>query len=197
MKRRLATVLLFGLVGTLITTGTKAQGFHLGIKGGANIVKIDGQSFDQSFKLGYSLGGFAEINFSKKWGIQPELLWNQSKTTTTNDFNQIYDGYYNQDITLNYLSIPILLTYRPIPMLSLQLGPQFGYLISEPSDLGNGITNAFKNGDFSILGGAQLNLGAFRAGARYFIGLNNINEISNQDTWKNQGFQLYVGIRII
>ncbi|PWT70324.1 MAG: hypothetical protein C5B59_20825 [Bacteroidetes bacterium] len=196
MKRLLVVILLGGLFGTF-TTKVKAQGFHLGIKGGANITKINGQSFDQSFKLGYSLGGFAELNFTKEWGIQPELLWNQSKTTTSNDFNQIYYGIYSQDITLNYLSIPILLTYRPVPMLSLQLGPQFGYLISEPSALGSNITNAFKNGDFSILGGAQLNLGAFRAGARYFIGLNNINNIDNKDTWKNQGFQLYIGIRII
>jgi len=177
--------------------GSYAQGFHLGIKGGANIVKIDGESFNQEFKFGYSLGGFAEININKTWGIQPELLWNQSRTTTSTTFQQLYLGVANQDISLNYLSIPILLTYRPVPLLSLEAGPQFGILINQNDNLfGNG-KKAFKDGDFSILGGAQLNLGGFRFGARYFVGLNNLNDVGNSDSWKNQGFQLYVGIRII
>ncbi|HTS44369.1 MAG TPA: porin family protein [Puia sp.] len=191
------SIVLTGLLLTVIITGSYAQGFHIGVKGGTNITQIQGQSFENGFKFGYSLGGFVELNFSKQWGIQPELLWNQSKTTTAYNFNQIYNGFYGQDVTLNYLSIPILLSFKPTPMLSLQLGPQFGILMSQPSDLGYSITNAFKSGDFSILGGAQLNLGALRVGARYFVGLNNINDLSNQDTWKNQGFQLYIGVKII
>jgi len=179
---------------------SQAQGFHLGFKGGANIVKIDGQSFDQSFKFGYSLGAFAELNLDKKWGIQPELLWNQAKTTTTDNFSLIYQGVSGQNITLNYLAIPILVSYRPIPLLSLQAGPQFGILIDQTANLFQNGANAFKKGDFSILGGAQLNLGGFRAGARYFIQLNNINDLpsaGDDATWKSQGFQLYVGFRII
>jgi len=191
------SIVLTGLLLTVIITGSYAQGFHIGVKGGTNITQIQGQSFENGFKFGYSLGGFVELNFSKQWGIQPELLWNQSKTTTAYNFNQIYNGFYGQDVTLNYLSIPILLSFKPTPLLSLQLGPQFGILMSQPSNLGDNISNAFKSGDFSILGGAQLNLGALRVGARYFVGLNNINDLSNQDTWKNQGFQLYIGFKII
>ena len=191
------SIVLTSLLLTVIITGSYAQGFHIGVKGGTNITQIQGQSFENGFKFGYSLGGFVELNLSKQWGIQPELLWNQSKTTTAYNFNQIYNGFYGQDVTLNYLSIPILLSFKPTPLLSLQLGPQFGILMSQPSNLGDNISNAFKTGDFSILGGAQLNLGALRVGARYFIGLNNINDLSNQDTWKNQGFQLYIGVKII
>ena len=144
------------------------------------------------------VGGFAEIGITKNWGVQPELLWNQSKTTTDNSFKQIYQGVAGQNITLNYLSIPLLLTYKPIPILSLQLGPQFGILMSQSDNLFENGQNAFKKGDFSVLGGAQLDLGRLRAGARYFIGLNNINDLTGgSDTWKNQGFQLYIGVRII
>jgi hypothetical protein len=56
--------------------------------------------------------------------------------------------------------------------------------------------DAFKKGDFSMLGGAQLNLGPLKAGARYVVGLTDINDISTQSKWKNQGFQLYAGLRI-
>jgi hypothetical protein len=179
--------------------GIQAQGFHLGIKGGANIVKIDGMSFQQKFDFGYSLGAFSELNFSKKWGLQPELLWNQAKTTTTQNFNQIFGGVQDQNVTLDYLAIPILISYKPIPLISLQFGPQFGILINQSANLFQNGQNAFKNGDFSLLGGAQLNFATLKAGLRYFIQLNNINALPNAGddaTWKSQGFQIYVGLRI-
>jgi len=53
---------------------------------------------------------------------------------------------------------------------------------------------AFKNGDFSMVAGAELRLAQLRVTGRYLIGLNNINDIDNQDKWKNQVVQLSVGI---
>jgi hypothetical protein len=199
---KLRSLFVSGILTTLIISQVSAQGFHLGIKGGANIGKIDGQSFNQQFKFGYSLGAFAELNFNKTWGIQPELLWNQSNTQTSDNFSILYNGVTQENITLNYLSIPILITVRPIPLLSFQFGPQFGILLSQNKDLFNNGEDAFKEGDISILGGAQLNLGGLRVGARYYagltdMGLKTINGTPNHDTWKNQGFQLYVGFRII
>ena len=179
-----------------IVIGARAQFFDLGVKAGANIFKIGGQSFSQQFRFGYTLGGFVNLNLSKKWGIQPELLWSQTNTQTSDNFNMIYGGVTGQDISLNYLSVPILLTYRPIPLLSFQAGPQFGMLITQNSNLFDNGKNAFKKGDFSILAGAQLNLGHLIAGARYMIGLTNIDDIDNQDNWKSQGFQIYVGFKI-
>jgi len=43
----------------------------------------------------------------------------------------------------------------------------------------------------------QLNLGGLKVGGRYVIGLNNINDIDNKEKWKNQGFQVYAGFRIL
>ncbi|HMH34451.1 MAG TPA: porin family protein [Puia sp.] len=197
MKTKSIVLSLFLVVMTVMSS--YAQGFHIGIKGGANVNKIEGRSFNDQFNYGFSLGGFAELNFTKKWGIQPELLWNQSKTTTSSQFGDIYNSIGsipNRDVTLNYLSIPLLLTYRPIPILSLVAGPQFGILMDQSQNIIVNGRNAFKKGDFSVMGGAQVNLGAFKAGARYFIGLNDINDLGNEDQWKNQGFQVYVGLRL-
>jgi len=36
--------------------------FHLGAKAGANMTKLDGQAFDDSFELGYQLGGFVSYD---------------------------------------------------------------------------------------------------------------------------------------
>ena len=182
-------------------TQSRAQGFHLGAKIGTNISQINGRSFDQGFQWGFSVGAFAELNFTSKWGIQPELLFNQSQTQTASNFNDIYvEGINNQNLSLNYLSIPILLSYKIIPMLSIQVGPQFGILMNTSQNITTNSINAIKTGDFSMVGGAQLNVGGFKFGARYIYGFTDINNLpppGDVDSWKNQSFQLYIGFRII
>lgn len=175
-----------------------AQGFHLGGKIGTNISQITGRSFDQGFQWGFSAGAFAELNFTSKWGIQPELLFNQTQTQTASNFNDVYEeGINSRSVSLNYLSIPILLSYKIIPLLSIQVGPQFGILMNTSQNITTNGVNAFKSGDFSMVGGAQLNLGPIKFGARYIYGITNLDNVTNEDTWKNQNFQLYFGLRIL
>lgn len=189
----------FVLAAALVIAGlhTQAQGFHLGIKAGANLFKVDGESFDQEFKFGYNVGAFSEINFTSSWGIQPELLFNQTNYRTGTEFSNVYSGgVSNYQGKLNYLSIPVLLSFRPIPLLSILAGPQFGILLNKNEHLTDNAEQAFKGGDFSLVGGAQLNLASIKVGARYVVGLNNINDLPNQTSWKNEGWQLYAGFRI-
>lgn len=181
----------------LSVSAIQAQGIHLGVKAGTNISQITGRSFDQGFQWGFSAGAFVELNVSNKWGIQPELLFNQTQTQTASNFDDIYtEGINSRSVSLNYLSIPILLSWRPIPLLSLQLGPQFGILMNTSQNITTNGVNAFKSGDFSMVGGAQVNLGGFKAGARYIYGITNLDNVTEVDTWKNQNFQLYIGLRI-
>jgi hypothetical protein len=179
---------------------SNAQGFRLGAKAGANLTKISGKSFNEEFDLGYHLGGFAEIDFSKKLGIQPEVLFNQVNAKRSSGFNSIYtnlsDPNAASDIKLNYLSIPVLLRYNVGKMLTLNVGPQFGILIDKHETLLKNGQQAFKTGDFGMVGGATINLGALRVYGRYNIGLRNINDIDNRDEWKNQQLQLGVGLKL-
>lgn len=195
MNRKISFLLLSMTIASL----SFAQGsFHAGVKGGANVFKVDGKSFSDEFRHGYNAGVFAEINFNKKWGIQPEVIWNQTNTRTSSDFNDIYPHGMSdvQNVKLNYLSIPLLVSYRPIKPLSLQFGPQFGVLMNQDRSLWQNGKDAFSKGDFGWVAGAQLNLAAFKIGARYQAGITNINDLDNQDKWKNQGWQAYVGFRI-
>lgn len=181
-----------------LTATTFAQGFHVGVKAGANIFKVDGTSMKDEFNFGYNLGAFAELNFSPKVGIQPELMWNQTNYRTGNRFNDIYpEGTNDVKGKLNYLSIPILLNYNLAKFFTLQAGPQFGILLDQDKSLFQNGREAFKSGDFSMLGGVQLNIGSLKLGGRYVIGLTNINDIDDREKWKNQGFQVYLGTRIL
>lgn len=185
-------------IASVLATGSFAQGFHVGVKAGANLFKVDGTSMDNEFTFGYNLGGFAELNFSDKVGIQPEVMWNQTNYRTGHNFSDIYpQGTDDVKGKLNYLSIPILLNYSPVKFFTLQAGPQFGILINQDKTLLKNGQDAFKNGDFSMLGGVQLNIGALKLGGRYVVGLANINDIDNKEKWKNQGFQVFIGTRIL
>jgi hypothetical protein len=125
-------------------------------------------------------------------------MWNQTNYRTANNFNEIYPGGTSDvEGKLNYLSIPVLLSFSPAKFISFQAGPQFGILLNKDKTLLVNGKDAFKNGDFSMLGGVQLNIGALKLGGRYVVGLANINDIDDKDKWKNQGFQVYLGTRIL
>jgi len=192
---------LFPLIAFVLLAQVSMAQFHIGVKGGANVTKIDGQSFKDQFKYGYHLGGFAEIGLGGKLGLQPEVLFNQYSSTVDSNFKHIYQNVfnsaYNSNVKLNYLSVPILLTYKVIGnFLKLQAGPQFAVLIDQNKTLLQNGGNAFKHGDFSLVGGAQVKVANFRFTGRYVVGLSNINDIDNQDKWKSQGFQLSVGFAL-
>jgi hypothetical protein len=195
MKTKLSVLFAF----VFLTQAAMAQ-FHLGIKGGVNITKVDGKSFRDEFRYGYHVGGFAEIGLGGKLGIQPEVLFNQFQTRADSSFKNVYQNSVNisnyQDVKLNYLSIPLLLNYKLGSLLSLQAGPQFSVLIDQSKNLLQNGKEAFKSGDFSMVGGAQIHISKLRLSGRYFVGLANISDIDNQNKWKNQGFQLSLGLAL-
>jgi Outer membrane protein beta-barrel domain len=189
---------LLSLFAALLFAQAMMAQFHIGAKAGANIIKIEGKSFKQEFSYGYHAGGFAEIGFRGKLGIQPEVLFSQYSTRTDSNFSHVYQNVLKQgDVKLNYLSIPILLSYKLVGnFLSLQAGPQFGVLINQSKTLLQNGGDAFKGSDFSMVGGVQLKISSIRVDGRYVVGLNNINDIDNQEKWKSQGFQLSVGVAL-
>ena len=191
-------IILAVMAFSFIAITSQAQGVRLGAKLGANLNKLSGKSFNEEFDLNYHVGGFLEIDFSKKFGIQPEVYFNQASTTRSSGFAAIYteNPNANTDIKLNYLSIPILLRYNVGKMVTLQLGPQFSILMNNDRPLLDEGKEAFKNGDFAMAGGLTLNLKMLRVYGRYNIGLTNINDIDEKDKWKNQQLQLGLGLRL-
>jgi hypothetical protein len=197
-KKWSATLILFFLLLTASVTHAYAQqSLELGLKAGGNLMKIGGRSFDGKSYPGFSAGVYGKLNFTSKWSLQPELVWNQTIAMTGDEFSTIYPGGVNNtQVNLNYVAIPVLLSFKPVPELSLLLGPQYGFLASQTTGLlqGPGQTsqNTFNKNDLSIVFGGQLNLGKVIIGLRYSAGLNNIS-FSTTDTWRQYGYQAYIG----
>lgn len=204
MKKFLVAFLL------LVTSAVIAQGrkkldtdhenfFRFGIKGGVNINKITGQSYKQGFNYNFQAGAFMQFNFSNRFGIQPEINFVQSKSAFSNDATDIYDGLFlggsQKKASLNYLEIPVLLNVNigPSKRVKIQAGPSYGGLLKETVD--SLITNSgiYKKGEWSAIGGLWIQLPFVNMGARYKLGLSNINAIDNRQTWKSQAIQIFIG----
>ena len=189
------------LIATVLFAQTSMAQFTAGVRAGANLTKVDGKSFKEEFQTGFLVGGFAIIGLGEKFALQPEVLFNQTKTKTDTTIRNIpsdaLSSFKNGEVKLDYLSVPVLLNYKFIGnFLSLQAGPQFGILINKDDNLLNNGRNAFKSGDFSMVGGAQIKVSKFVGTARYVVGLSDISDLDNQDKWKNQAIQLSVGITL-
>jgi len=175
------------------------QSLEVGLKAGGNLMKVGGRSFDGKQYPGFSAGVYGKLNFTSKWSLQPEIDWNQTIAKTTTEFTDIYGGVGLQQVNLNYVAVPILVSFKPTPWLSILLGPQYGYLVTQTDGLLQSPNDAnkkpFSHNDLSIVWGGQLNLNKVIIGLRYSAGLNNIC-FRTTDTWRQYGFQFYVGYQL-
>jgi hypothetical protein len=183
---------------TILNFGSNAQStFSFGAKAGANILKLSGNSFDNKFGVGFHAGAYAELNLNSSWGLQPEVLFSQAAATTSENFNSQYRGVSFQKVSLDYLSVPLLIAFRPAKEFTILAGPQVGYMLYQTQNLVQYQKDAFNKFDISIAFGGQFNLGKVKLGARYLIAVNNINNLPDKsDNWQNQGFQFYFGYRL-
>lgn len=174
-----------------------SQGFTLGVKAGAEILRISGKSFDQEFAYGYHLGGFSEIKLNKTFSIQPELYYSSTSMKTANSLDTIYTNVDFKNIKLGYINIPVLLNIKPSKKFCIQVGPRYGILSNSSLSVKQNAENAFKSGDFSLLAGIQINLSKIRIYGRYQVGLTDINDATNQEEWKSQTLHIGIGLRIL
>ncbi|MBN9380136.1 MAG: PorT family protein [Chitinophagaceae bacterium] len=203
MNPRMKFVIISFLLLTTATANSYAQKLHYGVTVGTNLYKVTGRSFDEKTRAGFSAGAYGEYFFNRMLGVQSELMWSQVRTVTSADFNQIYGTYggvSNANVYLNYISLPVMFAFKPTPELSILLGPQYSYLVNQTSGLlaqpqwQN--KDAFKKSEFSLVFGGQLNLGKVKIGARYSIGLSNMNGINSSDEWRYHGFHFSLGYQL-
>lgn len=112
----LTTIVLFGLILT-----TYSQDKKFGLKVGVNFSELN--DLDATSKLGVIIGATYVYEFNDAFSIQPELVFSSQGAAEMR-----YDG---RDITLNYLNLPIMAQYKLsfFKGVSIEAGPQFGYLL--------------------------------------------------------------------
>lgn len=113
------------------------QPIRFGIKAGGNSAYFSAQSFGMnSQKLGFHAGAFVNIPISKQFSLQPEVLYNQmgakdvaySTETTTGATTVKTKG--ESKVTMNYISVPLMVQMRPMDKFYIEAGPEFSYFIN-------------------------------------------------------------------
>ena len=174
--------------------------FRIGAKAGVNANKINGRSYKQEFNYNYQFGGFLQFNFSRRFGLQPEINFVQSSSEFSQDPNEIYDDIFRdgsqKSAKLNYLEVPLLLNINVglSKRVKLQFGPAYGGLLKQTVDSLKTNGNIYKNAEWSAIGGLWIQLPFINIGGRYKMGLTNLNAIDNRQQWKSQAIQVFVGI---
>ncbi|AXT54467.1 PorT family protein [Aquimarina sp. AD1] len=180
-------VVLITVIIVLALSKVNAQDFNLGVKGGLNFATLTGANNSEiCWTTDFNLGVMAEIKISDKFSLQPELMYS----------GQGYGSSVDSEgtIALNYLNVPFMSKYYVTKGLSLEAGPQIGFLLSTKGGTQD-YKDQFKTMDFGVNFGVgyKLDNGLYFS-ARYNLGLSNINDIDDiSDKNRNGVFQLSIG----
>lgn len=207
-----ATLAVLGL------TTMNAQEVNFGAKAGVNIASLksdnDGLK-DLDSKTSFHVGVMAELKLSDKFAVQPELLFSSQGAKEEQSVEALgIKTSTEANYDFNYLNLPVMAKYYVTDGLSLEAGPQVGFLMSAKAKSkikvsGNGANNesedtedlkdTSKSIDFGLNFGAGYKLeNGLSIGARYNLGLSNIadtskNNVNNDTKIKNGVIQVSVG----
>lgn len=195
-------------------TNFYAQDFNFGAKTGLNFASIGGdESEDWDGKTGFHVGLVAELMLADRLALQPEIIYSsQGAKGEGSDSFEGEEESYEVDLKLNYINFPLLAKYYIKEGLSLEAGPQVGFLLSADYDYTEtysfeGETETFSGSedikdemnsiDLAVAAGLgyKLDMGLF-FNARYNLGVSNIysSEDSNDDYSQNNNvIQFSVG----
>ncbi|MBQ0907704.1 PorT family protein [Flavobacterium sp. F-328] len=184
-KLILAAIVLCGT-----TMSMNAQSIKFGLKAGINYanqsgsgITVNSDNFDKEAITSYHAGLIAEINITEGFAIQPELLYSTQGAT----YKNATEEFKNE---LGYLSIPVLAKFKLSNALSLDLGPQASFLLSERENVDFKKSETF---EFGAAAGLTVNLtkSIFLQG-RYVAGLT---EASRNAEIKNSVVQVSAGFK--
>lgn len=167
-----------------------ALSIKYGVKAGVNLSNMsNNMTFDPGFSMGtgFQIGALVNFHWGQRtesslpgtglWGLQPEILFS----------NQVIksDG---GDVKLNYIKVPVMLKVYPLSRLSVEVGPEFSYLISASPESMKVDDATVKVGDckgFNLSAGVgvayEFNFGLM-VGARYSMGFTDLGKNLK---WKN------------
>ena len=178
-------ILLLAVIAVLGVTNVNAQKINFGVKGGLNFASISGDNTKEIDPVAaFNFGLLSEIPISEKFSFQPEVMFSGQ-------------GYSFKDkdnlIALNYLNVPLMGKYYVTKGLSIEAGPQLGFLLSA-KDEKKDVKDSFKTFDFGVNFGLGYKLeNGINFGVRYNLGLTDINNLDNY-SGKNRNGVLQVSV---
>ena len=206
-------LLLTAAIAVFTLSSVNAQDITFGAKAGINIANLDVTDANIDSRTSFHLGVTAEFEISDTFSIQPELLYSAQGATESDTYEDSFIRSVSEsEWKLNYIQIPIMAKFYVSEGLSLEAGPQIGFLASAEVDSDSTETSLFdgssvstsstvdakeivKSVDFGLNFGLGYKLDSgLNFALRYNLGLSNIYDVSESTVKiKNRVFQLSVG----
>ncbi|GAA4042771.1 porin family protein [Flavobacterium chungnamense] len=134
----------------------------VGLKAGINYANYTSSEVNTDAITNFHAGLLVELKIFKNFSLQPELLYSTQGASLKN----LNEEFKNE---LGYISIPALAKFYLTDHLSMELGPQASFLLSERNEVKAGDSNTF---DFAVAGGISYKFGKhFFVQGRYGLGL--------------------------
>lgn len=184
MKKLIASILI--TIG--LSTAVFAQKPSFGLKIGANFASLS-EDLAGDDATGFHVGAIFHAPI-KRYGVMVEALYSREGS---------------ENLELDYINVPVMVTYKIVPGLRAHLGPQFKVNISADADILSGNINAddfnesfeddIKDLNFDGVVGVEYKLpvvGIF-AQVRYVFGLGDLGVDEVKAT--QNVFQLSLGYR--
>ncbi|SEA95252.1 Outer membrane protein beta-barrel domain-containing protein [Flavobacterium gillisiae] len=172
-----------------MSASVQAQLVKIGIKGGLNYanqngsdITINSTNYQTSAITSYHAGLVAEIKLVDSFSIQPELLYSTQGAT----YKNAVEEFQNE---LGYLSIPVMAKIYLNKVVSLELGPQASFLLSERNNFDVKDASTF---DFAANAGLGFKITkSFFLEGRYSLGLTDASkdaQVKNSVVQVSAGF---------
>ena len=170
----------------------------------SNVYNSKTENFTADPKLGFAGGFVLSVPLNKYLGVQPEILLSQ-KGFKAEGF--ILGSEYKFKRTANYIDIPLQLALKPSEFISIVLGPQYSYLISQ-KDKFSSTTDSYtqqqeinkvnlRKNILGFVGGLDVNIRHLTVGARLSADVlhNQGKGSSSVPQYKNLVYQATIGYR--
>ena len=183
--------LILAAVAVFTFGAATAQDMKFGVKAGLNLANTTADG--ASMKVGGNFGVFGDFKVSDKFSVQPEILYSmqgaKASTTASAGSFTITD---ERTQSLGYINIPVMGKFSVTNDLSLQVGPQIGFLMTVKEEVVQTSNNqsifanqtfsstdktGYNSVDFGLNFGVGYNITEkFMVDLRYNLGLSEIEK---------------------
>lgn len=171
-----------------------------GLLGAANFSKFrmgndNPSNIDFSWETGWSAGGWLNLPVSKRFSIEPQIMYSKYEYETANTTALLLN-----DGSISYVSVPLLLKFHTGDKFAITVGPQLDFLSSVEDNNSLAVEDDFKKTSFSAFGGFELfPHGRVTVFGRYIHGFTNMDNRGTETPameYKNQNIQAGLKLKL-
>lgn len=204
MKKLILLVITMTVLNNINAQSNGGFGLKVGVNR-SNIYDSKNEDVVADPKVGFVVGGFFAIPLGDYVAFQPEVLFSQKGFKGTGKF---LGSSYELKRTTNYIDVPILLALKPASFVTIVVGPQYSYLLSQKDEFSNATFTTAQTKEFDnenirkntlgFIGGLDFNAKNAIIGLRagWDVQNNNGDGTSSTPRYKNAWLQATLGFRL-